>query len=318
MEKKNRSPMDYENKAKGLFIGNLPLYPIDDEPFLQRVLLVKARDNVLKKQIKDLDKLILDQERNEIAALYVRYLFLLLDRDEFVNQLEIEGTFKMWDDLARPVLNFLDEMVERVEGAQVDVDHMVETFDDWCLQKGIPIMKPQTVKREIGRAYPVRRPGAGNSRARVFTDCQIVGEVLISVQHKLDAKSSSVGAVDLRSAYYRYPHVQHGYMLHETLELSKSFHDMVPKLDAVDPDPKNAVLLAPAETKVASNLITLYRITLPSHMKGVMHVATMNGEEHYHDQDIVTDIPDDILDLMLERGFVKEFRVNGTESEAKP
>lgn len=202
LEKKGKEALDYVSNGKGLFIANLPLPQVDDEPFLSRVLLVKARDRMLAKNeiVTGLDEVILNVERDQIATLFVRYLKVLKDRKfSFISELSTDATMEIWDLFANVIQFYLEEMVEYEEGAQIKCDEMYDSFKDWCQRKGIPVTKPQSFKKSVGYVYTKKKAGPKKKRFYVFTNCAFTDEVTSQVGHQSNDEKTR----DIRALYYR-------------------------------------------------------------------------------------------------------------------
>ena len=211
-EMKGHEGQDYVSSAKGIFIGNLPFFEVDNPAAVSRILLVETRNEKPKKVVPDLDKKILDAERNEIATLLMQVLFKLVDREfMFPGEMTPESTMEVLDRLADPVENFIEEATEE-SNEDVPVDKAYNAFEIWCDAKGIPALSSQTFKKKFGQSYPKKKRGAHQSREYVFTGCRIFDletedetQVLLQVGHGGDppetAKTSLSGN--------RYRRVQH-------------------------------------------------------------------------------------------------------------
>ena len=179
VEPKGHEAHDYVSKAKGIFLGNLPFIPIDSPPAISRMLVVVTRDERPKKVIPDLDKKILDSERDQIATLLMQILFKLMDRDfVFPGQLSDDDTAELIEKLADPVENFIEEQTEYDKESTVPVDEAHERFEEWCKSKGIPTISRQTFVKKFGRTYPKKIIGPHRTRTYYFTNCNLLTEDL--------------------------------------------------------------------------------------------------------------------------------------------
>ena len=179
VEPKGHEAHDYVSKAKGIFLGNLPFIPIDSPPAISRMLVVVTRDERPKKVIPDLDKKILESERDQIATLLMQILFKLMDRDfVFPGQLSDDDTAELIEKLADPVENFIEEQTEYDKESTVPVDEAHERFEEWCKSKGIPTISRQTFVKKFGRTYPKKIIGPHRTRTYYFTNCNLLTEDL--------------------------------------------------------------------------------------------------------------------------------------------
>ncbi len=212
-ELKGHEARDYISQAKGIFIGNLPFFDVDNPAAANRILLVETRNEKPKRVIPELDVKILDKERDKIATLLMQVLFKLKDRDFlFPGEMTAESTMEQLDRLADPVENFIEEMTESMEGSEVSVEDAYDSFKDWCIANGIPPLAPQSFKKKFGYSYPKKLRGKRSDRKYVFTDCNIFGEdievktqELIQVEHG----GSIQGTLKNRLSYDRFRRVQH-------------------------------------------------------------------------------------------------------------
>ena len=172
-EMKGHEGQDYVSSAKGIFIGNLPFFEVDNPAAASRILLIETRNEKPKKVIPDLDKKILDAERNEIATLLMQILFKLVDREFlFPGEMTPESTMEVLDRLADPVENFIEEATEE-SNEDVPADKAHNAFETWCDSKGIPALPAQTFKKKFSRVYPKKLRGTRQNREYVFTGCRI-------------------------------------------------------------------------------------------------------------------------------------------------
>ena len=174
VEPKGHEAHDYVSKAKGIFLGNLPFIPVDSPPATARILLVVTRDNRPAKLIPDLDRKILDAERDLIATLLVQVLFKLMDNDfRFPGEMSDDSTALLIEQLADPVENFIEEETEYKEENKEPVDDAYSRFLEWCKAKGIPQIAQPTFKKKFGHTYPKKRVGTHGKGGYVFTNCKL-------------------------------------------------------------------------------------------------------------------------------------------------
>ena len=254
LEKKGKQPEEYESRAKGLFLANLPLPRIDDEPFLSRVLLVKSRDRVISKEerIENLEDKIVQAERDQIVTLFIRYLRILKNSNwNFISELPTDATMEIWSMFSNAVQFYLEEMIGYQEGAEIRCDDMYDSFREWCQSKGIPVMKPQPFKTSVGYVYTKARRGPKKNRYYVFTNCVFSDEAEIEVGHHLNSQETP----NIRALYYKYRGVQ---LRGSTLngEKNKNYMTKVntPMLDTGIFNRESALNAVPEEKEMVSNL----------------------------------------------------------------
>ena len=143
------------------------------------MLVVVTRDERPKKVIPDLDRKILESERDQIATLLMQILFKLMDRDfVFPGQLSDDETAELIEKLADPVENFIEEQTEYVRDSSVPVEEACERFAEWCKGKGIPTISRQTFVKKFGHEYPKKKIGPRGKRAYYFFNCKLLTEEL--------------------------------------------------------------------------------------------------------------------------------------------
>ena len=263
VEPKGHEAHDYVSKAKGIFLGNLPFIPVDSPPAIARMLVVQTRNDRPKRTIPDLDRKILDAERDKIATLLVQILFKLMGKDFlFPGQMTDESTAAVLDQLSDPVENFIEEETEPVEGVRTSVDDVYTRFIEWSESKGIPTLARQTFVKKFGYTYPKKLLGPRGNREYFFVGCQLNQDDIevdaqghLQVEHGEDAlempKKSLSGE--------RYRRVQHEYSHPIVYEREKlrdhGIRYSVPKLNTgltASPALENK---APENTKGVFNLI---------------------------------------------------------------
>ena len=174
VEPKGHEAHDYVSKAKGIFLGNLPFVPVDSPPAISRILLVVTRDEAPRKVIPDLDKRILNTERDLIATLLMQILFRLIGRNfVFPNKISDDETAQILDKLADPVENFIEEEAENDEGSVTPVEIAYARFREWCNTKGIPEITRQTFVKKFGHEFQKKRIGPRGRQEYVFTNCRL-------------------------------------------------------------------------------------------------------------------------------------------------
>jgi phage/plasmid-associated DNA primase len=267
-EAKGQEGVDYVSKAKGIFIGNLPFFHVDNAAAASRILLVETRNEKPKKVITDLDDKILGAERNEIAVFLIQALFSLIDAEfHFPDELDTETTMEKLDLLADPVANFIEERVETVEGVDEPADDVYHAFLEWCNLKGIPSLTSQTFKSKFGFTFKKKITGPRGNRIYVFSDCSLAkSEIGIDRQEKLNAGSNEVdhgniAPESLKNTGFEdwFKRDQHGYNNPDARKHEHEIHerynkDHVPKLITENDSPETGEILPPANTKCVINL----------------------------------------------------------------
>lgn len=211
VEPKGREKHDYVSEAKGICIGNLPFVPVDSPPAISRILLVVTKDERPKKVIPNLDRQILQSERDQIATLLIEILFKLMDQDfAFPGRLSEEETAQLFEKLADPVENFVDEVTEYDRESTVPVDDAYLRFKEWCRKKGIPAIARQTFVKKFGRTYPKRRIGPRGNRVYVFSGCYLY-EDEIKIEDQVGHGSGYGETVEITGFENGFTRVQHVY-----------------------------------------------------------------------------------------------------------
>ena len=175
LEKKGVTPTDYISKAKGIFLGNLPLPKVTDEPFLARVILVKTKDHKIEQgeRIANIEDVILSEERDTIATLLVHHLMELSANNwNFTNEMTTDETVELWNLLSDIVEFYTDDEIDDVPEMEIPVNTVYDSFKRWSKAKGIPLMAQQTFTKYFGKNYIKKRiRGENKERIYVFTGC---------------------------------------------------------------------------------------------------------------------------------------------------
>ncbi len=178
VEMKGKTPFDYVNRAKGIFIGNLPIPPLDNSAAISRFLVVKTRDKRDMPEVQEIENIILEKERDLIAKLLIECYFGLQDRNyRFPGEMTNEETADLWDLLSDPIANFIDEMTEVAEGLETEVNYAYQKFTEWCDLKGITPIAKQTFTANFKRTYPKKYAGGRGNRHYVFMNCKIISDM---------------------------------------------------------------------------------------------------------------------------------------------
>lgn len=227
LEAKGKTPIDYVSSAKGIFVGNLPMPKVSDEPFLSRILLVKANDHIISPEdrVPNLEDIILAQERDLIATLYIRYLKLLASRNWiFINELTTNSTMEMWEMLSEIIQYYMDDEIENDEEGELPVNDVYASFCAWCKEKGIPVITQQTFTKSFKRVYPKKRIRKGNEMPYVFLKCAFVDHSGESEKHlKPNNSDDFYRYARVGSRFVKYSIPQFNVVKHSHTTLEESF-----------------------------------------------------------------------------------------------
>ncbi|MHB8561383.1 MAG: DUF5906 domain-containing protein [Thermoplasmataceae archaeon] len=164
--------------AKGIFLGNLPLFKLNDMAFFRRILLVQTLTDRPTADEPNIHLKILENERDVIATLFIHYLKILKHCGwVFTNELTKESTAELWSQFADPVENFELEYLSEAQGpaSEIKVNDLYDFFKEaYCKPKGItPVMK-QTFTARISENFTKMRKGPKGNRYYAFVniDCE--------------------------------------------------------------------------------------------------------------------------------------------------
>ena len=232
LESKGKTPIDYVSSAKGIFVGNLPMPKVNDEPFLSRIILVKAKDHIISPEdrVPNLEDIILARERDLIATLFIRYLRVLASRNWiFLNELTTDATMEMWETLSEIIQFYMDDEIENDEEGELPVNDVYESFCAWCKEKGIPVLTQQTFTNSFKKFYPKKQARNGKERYHIFTKCAFVDH---SGESGRDRKTNNF------DDFYRYARVGSSFVKHSIprLNIVKHSHTTLEESIANIPD----------------------------------------------------------------------------------
>lgn len=257
-EPKGREARDAISSAKGLFIGNLPIMVIDNPAALSRIIVVETKSERDGKTILDLDRKMLEIERDEIVTLLVKVLKSLSENDfKFPHEKSFDDTADLMEKLSDPVGYFMDEATSFVQGSDVEVSVAYATFGEWCKSKGIPVITQQTFTKRFGYTYAKKKLGPKTKRVYKFTNCEIqdiedsdeAKEVGHHLKSRNPLKNGTPGTKDNGvQLEYTYPDMTRPFLKNELY-----IEGNVPKLDTEINGPENRTGQAPAENKTVSN-----------------------------------------------------------------
>lgn len=284
IEPKGHEAHDYVSKAKGIFLGNLPFFTVDSPPAIARMLVVETRNNRPKRIIPDLDRKILDAERDQIATLLMQVLFKLMENDfRFPGQMTDDSTAMVLDQLADPIENFIEEETEPEEGGYILVEDAYSRFIEWSDLKGIPSMARQTFVKRFGYTFPKKKLGSRGNREYYFIGCALIrSDIDVESQNQLQVGHGvNVQEIQKISLFgERYRRVQHASHDPSCYEGEACDHDHAcnvkvrgQKLDTGSIDPKEPINKAPANIESVSNF------------------KLKNNDDHVDDENVTVSYP---------------------------
>ena len=211
VEEKGKRSRDYISKAKGWILANLPFMIVIDPAAVTRFIVVRTRNKIPEREIPDLEKVILADERDAIATLLMQVLFKLIDRNfVFPGQMTEEATTELLEKLADPVENFIEDVIEDADDAQLQVDEAFISFQKWCADVGIIPLKRQTFMSRFREFYKKKRLGPRGKQDYYFLGCSISDarkeDLLSSWIH--EESPGTTGIPDSGKQYRRIQHVR--------------------------------------------------------------------------------------------------------------
>ncbi len=164
--------------AKGIFMGNLPLFRLHDMAAFRRILLVQTLTDRTTSDDPNVHSKILENERDIVTTLLIRYLKILKDCgwgfvNELTKELTKESTAELWAQFADPVENFELEYLTEAQGpeSEIKVDDLYEFFkNEYCKPKGITPVPKQTFTSRIAETYIKMRRGPKGKRHYAFVN----------------------------------------------------------------------------------------------------------------------------------------------------
>ena len=183
--------------AKGIFLGNLPLFFLNDMAFFRRILLIQTLTDRTTIDDPNVHLKILENERDIVTTLLIRYLKTLKDYNwNFINEPLKESIADLWTQFSDPIGNFEDECVTADASMETPIEDAYESFKTWCEKKGIPPSPRKTFTTQLFPAYPRAKRGPKGNRYLVFQGLTL---------NDMDTKNSDSGAGKMAvSRYERY------------------------------------------------------------------------------------------------------------------
>ncbi|MHB1440555.1 MAG: DUF5906 domain-containing protein [Cuniculiplasma sp.] len=174
LEKKFKPEINYRSKSKGILIGNIPLFYVDDSAFLSRLVIVVPKPKPKRwREIPDLDKKIWDSEGSDIVAFLLNRLRGLIKRNfRFANELTYGQYAEIWNNLCNSPKMFAEQEME-ISHENVSVETAYDLYVAWCGTKNIPPEKEKTFSNKVGKVYPIKRPRINGKPTSVFSDCSL-------------------------------------------------------------------------------------------------------------------------------------------------
>ncbi len=175
-EQKGKTPRNITPHAKGYLIGNLPLFPVDNPAWISRMLIAETKTkNANCKQVPDLDRLILELERDKIASLFITKLRQLIDNHfYFTGEKTDEENSEIYEQLSDPVYSFISDCVDKNTDDKTAVATLYEEFSAWCKTRGIPPIAQKSFSKEMGWSFERTKIQDGDKRVNAFKNCQII------------------------------------------------------------------------------------------------------------------------------------------------
>ena len=177
--------------SKGIFIGNLPLFKLDDMAAFRRILLIQTLTNRTSKDVADFHLKILENERDVIASVLIQYLKVLKSCDwVFVNEPTKESIADIWAQFADPIAGFEEEYLSEMQGNEINEDKLIAFFKEvYCKPKGITAPPDRTFKARISKSYPRAKRGPKGKRYWNNTNIQCEG-MDQDVSYKVDTSQN--------------------------------------------------------------------------------------------------------------------------------
>jgi putative DNA primase/helicase len=181
-EKKYEDPFMFEPNTKHLFSANqLPEASTDDEAFYRRILLVAFPETIPRPDRDARLDAKLEDELSGILNWALEGLQRLQDQAGFTGDRPPGVTQNTWEKWCNSVARFVQVCVEDNQDEVLPKDEAYDAYLAFCNDEGIPHETRHKFTRDFknysgyedGRTYV--DAGGGNSRERVFFDCQFTG-----------------------------------------------------------------------------------------------------------------------------------------------
>ncbi len=178
MELKFHDSVPFRNEAKGIFVSNLPIFRIDDAPAMRRILAVVTKvPEPGRKVIKDLDRIILNSEKDKIARLLLQHLEALAKNNwEFPGDRGKEEYTRIVQNMADSVQYFLEERVMFLQDSILPVAEAYNAYTTMCEEIGIAPDPPFSFTAQFGKTFKKRRGGPKEARFYYFMDCTLIDQ----------------------------------------------------------------------------------------------------------------------------------------------
>lgn len=229
VERKGKDVLDSVNKAKGIMIGNLPIFYADNPALIARSSIVRTKDKRESPEVPNLDGDIFENEKDEIATLLMECHWGLQDRNYvFPGEMDnsggrvetydsetkakvtrtLLGTLEYWELLADPITLFIESETFPEEQSEIPVDDVYAVFDKWCTDQGIPTPAKQTFTGRFGETYTKRYRGPRSDRRYFFTGVQLVSTLKVDPQNKLNTGGDSQKPKYIGALWNKFKRVQ--------------------------------------------------------------------------------------------------------------
>ena len=212
LEEKFKKKRSGTLKIKGIFIQNLPMIRIENEATIERSIIIPTLNSVITEKIPEIEKKIFEKEGDAIATYFVQIInvleamnfkfpekFKINEKGEIVEWEELDNKTKweLIDHLSDEVQIFIEEKTdmpnnENEEGLkqssntyEYPVDEVYSIFWEWCKEKGITAISPQTFTKKFGYTYPKKRKRIGGERTYVFTNLILLDDSQVGTPKKI-------------------------------------------------------------------------------------------------------------------------------------
>jgi len=212
LEEKFKKKRSGTLKIKGIFIQNLPMIRIENEATIERSIIIPTLNSVITEKIPEIEKKIFEKEGDAIATYFVQIInvletmnfkfpekFKINEKGEIVEWEELDSKIKweLIDHLSDEVQIFIEEKTdmpnnENEEGLkqssntyEYPVDEVYSIFWEWCKEKGITAISPQTFTKKFGYTYPKKRKRIGGERTYVFTNLILLDDSQVGTPKKI-------------------------------------------------------------------------------------------------------------------------------------
>ncbi len=178
VEKKFKAEITYVSRAKGILIGNLPVFFVDNMAFLSRLLIALTKSERKGAEIPDLSDRIWNADGERIVSLLLNRLRSLISRDfRFSNEKNLTETAELWNQLADSVSIFVEERTDFSPAYRLPVEEAYDLYSEFCNEKGIPPEKKHQFIRQFSKHFKKKRGKDKGNLYYYFEDCAVITTV---------------------------------------------------------------------------------------------------------------------------------------------